>query len=160
VRFYMYTYTLGFIKKANQILMLNRNKTPWMGVWNGLGGKLNEGESPILSMQRELFEEMGKLYPLGAIIDRGILTWESFDAKGQGLYLFLIEDDTLDLETMKVEEGILDFKSIDWILDEKNRGIADNIPFFLNELLTTTSRIHVHCIFEEKQLKKVEVVRL
>ena len=37
-------YTLGFIrcKDNNKILLLNRNKSPWMGLYNGVGGKYNQ----------------------------------------------------------------------------------------------------------------------
>ena len=41
----MYKYTLGFIIKNNEVLLLNRNKSPWMGAWNGVGGKIETGET-------------------------------------------------------------------------------------------------------------------
>ncbi len=36
----MYKYTICFIRKGNKILLLNRNKKPNMGMWNGVGGKI------------------------------------------------------------------------------------------------------------------------
>ena len=43
-------YTLGFIrcKDNNKILLLNRNKSPWMGLYNGVGGKLQSGETALI----------------------------------------------------------------------------------------------------------------
>lgn len=35
----MFKYTVCFVKKNNEILMLNREKAPIMGVWNGVGAK-------------------------------------------------------------------------------------------------------------------------
>ena len=53
----MHKYTLGFIKRNNCILMVNRQKSPWKGSWNGVGGKLNENESPLECIIREIKEE-------------------------------------------------------------------------------------------------------
>ena len=52
--------TLCFVKKDNKILMINRNKSPFMGMWNALGGHLEKGETPIQCAIREVYEE-GKI---------------------------------------------------------------------------------------------------
>ena len=57
----MYKYTLCFIKNKNQLLMINRNKSPWMGCWNGLGGKIEDGEKPDQCIKREIMEEERKV---------------------------------------------------------------------------------------------------
>jgi 8-oxo-dGTP diphosphatase len=36
---------------------MNREFPPWMGCWNGIGGKLEPDESPLESMKREIIEE-------------------------------------------------------------------------------------------------------
>ena len=38
--------TLCFVKKGNKILMINRNKPPFMGMWNAVGGHIEKGETP------------------------------------------------------------------------------------------------------------------
>lgn len=35
----MFNQTLCFIRKDDEILMLNRQKAPLQGLWNGVGGK-------------------------------------------------------------------------------------------------------------------------
>ncbi|MGB1097430.1 MAG: NUDIX domain-containing protein, partial [Acholeplasmataceae bacterium] len=80
----MYTYTLVFINIASHIVMINRNKAPWMGMWNGLGGKIQEDETPKQSIKREIQEELGVHISLHDILERGILTWNTFEADGQG----------------------------------------------------------------------------
>ncbi|WP_433596302.1 NUDIX domain-containing protein [Lysinibacillus xylanilyticus] len=55
----MYKYTVCFVKNENNILMLNREKSPIMGVWNGVGGKIEKGETPDEGALREVFEETG-----------------------------------------------------------------------------------------------------
>ena len=154
----MFIYTLGFIKKGNEVLLINRYHKPWMGSWNGLGGKIKPHETPKEAIQREIKEEANIILKHHQIQDKGFLTWNSFDANGQGLWLFLIElDPEEDVQiTLKTEEGLLEWKSIDWILNPANTGIAENIPFFLPDLLYDQKSYHFHCIFDQKHLKHVE----
>ena len=152
----MYTYTLVFINIASHIVMINRNKAPWMGMWNGLGGKIQEDETPKQSIQREIQEELGVHISLNDILERGILTWNTFEADGQGIHLFYVELDQLDLAfPIQMDEGIIDLKRIDWITHLNNRGVAPNIKYFLPQLIS--SKIHVHCHFENEQLEEVVV---
>jgi len=155
----MYIYTLGFVKRGDEILLLNRNKKPWKGAWNGIGGKIQPGETPLEGMIREMIEETGIAEAAIRICDKGILTWSNFDALGLGLYLFLIEvDPDYVYETpIKTREGILDWKPIAWINDNENEGIAKNIPRFLPTLLDKPERYHYHCIFENALLQSVSI---
>ncbi|KAK6204912.1 NUDIX hydrolase domain-like protein [Scheffersomyces amazonensis] len=133
-------YTLGFVycRETNQILLLNRTKSPWMGKWNGVGGKLDVGESPYECITREAQEETG-LY-LTNWQGKGAFTWEVYTTqKGNnssesvketgGLYLFIAEVTKQEVDEYKTpitycKEGILDWKSLDWILHEENLGIG------------------------------------
>lgn len=152
----MYTYTLVFINIKSNIVMINRNKTPWMGMWNGLGGKIKEGETPLQSIQREIQEELGVHISFHNILERGILTWNTFEADGQGIHLFYVELDQLDCAfPIQMDEGIIDLKHIDWITHLNNKGVAPNIKYFLPQLIS--SKIHVHCHFENEQLEEVVV---
>lgn len=38
----MFKHTTCLIKNNDSFLLLNRNKQPSMGVWNGVGGKIEE----------------------------------------------------------------------------------------------------------------------
>lgn len=56
--------TLCYLRRDNQTLMIHRIKKPGdmhMGKWNGLGGKLESGESPEDCARREVEEESGLL---------------------------------------------------------------------------------------------------
>lgn len=158
----MYTYTLGFIIKEKKVLMINRHKHPWKGCWNGLGGKIKPSETPIESLIRELHEEMGIQFKVDHIKDCGYLTWNSFDANGQGLYLFLVYMDEHQLVNtpMLTDEGILDWKDIDWIIDPHNLGVAYNIRYFLLDMLNESVRYHYHCIFDGDILTNVERTKI
>ena len=49
--------TLCFVIKDDEILMINRNKPPFMGLWNAVGGHIEDGETPSQSAIREIKEE-------------------------------------------------------------------------------------------------------
>ncbi|MEJ5224059.1 MAG: NUDIX domain-containing protein, partial [Anaerolineales bacterium] len=54
--------TLCYLRRDGHTLMIHRNKRAGdihQGKWNGLGGKLNPGESPEQCVIREVREECG-----------------------------------------------------------------------------------------------------
>ncbi len=71
-----------------EILMLHRNAGPraggevdyHSGKWNGLGGKLELGESPLETARRELREESGLDLPEASFHPLGVLTFPNFKA--------------------------------------------------------------------------------
>lgn len=72
--------TLCYIKKNGQTLMLHRIKKEndmHEGKWNGLGGKLESGETPEECVIREIQEECGLVLKNPSL--KGILTFPAFD---------------------------------------------------------------------------------
>lgn len=155
----MIAYTLGFVFRGDEILMLNREKAPWKGCWNGVGGKLKDGEDPLECMRRELTEETGIPVSEAAFVDKGELTWTDFEAIGNGLRIFFIrvKPDYELVAPVKTQEGILDWKKIDWVVDLKNEGVAKNIPLFLPALLADDAMKRIHCAFEHGRLTSVRI---
>ena len=51
--------TLCFVRNGEKILMINRVKPPFMGMWNAVGGHLVDGETPEQCAVREIKEESG-----------------------------------------------------------------------------------------------------
>jgi 8-oxo-dGTP diphosphatase len=39
-------YTLCFLTREDRVLMLRRRRAPNQGLWNGVGGKIEAGETP------------------------------------------------------------------------------------------------------------------
>ena len=150
-----FKYTLAFIKSGSKILMINREKSPWKGAWNGVGGKIQEGETPRSCIKREILEETS--FDIDGAVFKGILTWNNFDAKGNGLYIFLVEvDESLVFqEIIQTREGILAWKEYDWIVSSDNVGVASNIPHFLPAIVNASKPIHCHCEFDHYQLLSV-----
>ncbi|GGK23771.1 7,8-dihydro-8-oxoguanine triphosphatase [Caldalkalibacillus thermarum] len=152
----MFEYTLCFIRRDNHILMLNREKAPWQGMWNGIGGKIDPGESPDTSMKREIAEEAGlNIEP----VLRGCVRWNVDHARYGGMYVYTAELD-IDIPYItpkKNDEGILDWKHIDWVMDPENLGIVSNIPKFLPALFEEQHMYEHHCVYRGNQL--VDYVR-
>jgi 8-oxo-dGTP diphosphatase len=51
--------TLVYCLDGDRVLLMERRKEPNFGLWVGLGGKLEPGESPYECARRELHEEAG-----------------------------------------------------------------------------------------------------
>lgn len=144
----MLKYNLCLIKQDNRILLLNREKSQWMGRWNGVGGKLKAGEEPRAAMLREIREETG-LSGL-ALEFRGFLTWSLVDGSGfGGLYFYFgFLPDQVQLATpQSTAEGILDWKEINWILHPENLGVASNLPHALDYALNHTGCFDQHSVY-------------
>ena len=80
------TYVLCFLRRADQVLMLRRNRPPNQGLWNGVGGHIEDRETPLAACLREVQEETG--YQLHDARYGGVLTWEGFEIEPGGLVLF------------------------------------------------------------------------
>lgn len=145
-----YKYTLGFIHcpETGHVLLLNRQKAPWMGRWNGVGGKLDEGETPMDCIIRETFEETG--LKITTYEDRGVLRWFRDGEDLGGVHLFvgkvsMEEKDGYSTPRVFCHEGILDWKELSWILHEDNSGTVDNIKVVLGEIIKGTKGEWVAC---------------
>ncbi len=72
--------TLCYVKQEGQTLMVHRIKKAndmHMGKWNGLGGKLEPGETPEECALREIFEESGLSVRNPQL--KGFITFPAFD---------------------------------------------------------------------------------
>lgn len=148
----MIKYTICFIRRGNELLLLNRERSSWMGCWNGIGGKLENGETPRESMIRELYEETQlTTYRLQY---KGMITWMVDGKNYGGMYTYLAEvPDQLEYNTpIKTDEGILDWKTIEWVTHPSNQGIAANIPESIDKILNDPNCYEHHCMYIEGKL--------
>jgi 8-oxo-dGTP diphosphatase len=156
----MYPYTICFIKRANQVLMLNRNFAPNMGLWNGVGGKIQKGESPLQCIIREVHEETG--IRLNEAVYKGTVCWIVDGEKRGGMYLFVAELPTeYSYPTpQKTCEGILEWKDISWVTNENNLGVVSNIPKFLPIALENDNHFEHRCAYINGTLAEFESIKL
>ena len=80
--------TLAYLRRGDETLMLRRGPRhdPGRGKWNGLGGKVEPGESPEQCMRREVAEESG-LTVLAAEL-KGVITFPA-DGDQPDVYTFV-----------------------------------------------------------------------
>jgi 8-oxo-dGTP diphosphatase len=104
--------TLCYLRKNGRTLMIHRIKKEndmHQGKWNGLGGKLEPGETPEECARREIREESG----LGAthMLLKGFLTFPAFD-EIDDWYTFVFIVDGFEGELSDSAEG-----NLEWIDD-------------------------------------------
>lgn len=99
--------TLCYIEKNDKILMLHRTKKEndvHKNKWVGLGGKVENGESPEECIIREVFEESG--LKINKPVLKGVMTFPNF-SKGEDWYVFLYKAYDFSGELIESAEGDL-----------------------------------------------------
>lgn len=136
--------------------MLNRKSSPNMGLWNGVGGKRNPDELPRTCVLREVFEETE--ISLSHVHFKGIVTWSVNAVHQGGMYVYVaaLPDSVKYTTPMEMEEGLLAWHDLDWILHQNNAGITPNIPYFLPKVLNENRCYEHHCVFEKGRLMRVK----
>lgn len=110
----MVVATLCYVKKEGKVLMLHRVKKEndvHDGKWVGLGGKVEEGESPEDCIIREVKEESG--LTIKNPVMKGILTFPKF-LKGKTWYVFVFVATEFEGELIESNEG-----NLEWIEEPK-----------------------------------------
>ncbi len=110
--------TLCYIRDGEKTLMLHRNKKAndmHEGKWNGLGGKVEGGESPETCAIREVLEESGLQAPHPLL--KGFLTFPHFDGLNDW-YVFVYRFDQFNGSLIDSPEGHLK-----WISREEMKNI-------------------------------------
>ena len=158
----MYKYTLCFLKRNDEILMLNRDFAPVQGLWNGIGGKIKVGETPLDCIIREIEEETGISLKPEEVTFKGIITWETDLGYQDGLYVFLADiPSATHYETpQRTAEGILDWKKISWLLSPGQLGAGEMIPHYLPNVLNCPAPLKHVCILHNKKLIRYEYTHL
>lgn len=123
--------TICYIKKDNKTLMLHRIKKEndiHQGKWIGLGGKMEEGETPEECIVREVKEESGLRIKKPRL--RGILTFPRFK-DNEDWYVFLFTAKEFEGELIESQEGALQ-----WIDDTEifNLNLWEGDKLFLKWL--------------------------
>jgi len=109
----MQVSTLCYLKRDGKTLMLHRVKKDrdvHQGKWNGLGGKLEEGETPEECVIREVREEAG--LDIKSPTLRGVMTFPKFKDDEDWL-VFLFTATNFSGDMIECDEG-----NLEWIPDD------------------------------------------
>lgn len=110
--------TLCYIQDNDKVLMIHRNKRPedkFYGFWNGVGGKVAEGESPEECIIREVREETGLTISDPQL--KGILTFPNNHQSGESWYVFVFVAREFSGKLAENYEGTLHWVPFDDIAD-------------------------------------------
>lgn len=145
--------TLCYIEKNEQYLMLHRNtkkNDPNTGKWIGVGGKIEEKESPEECMLREVREETG--LDLTRYQYRGLITFVSDEWETEYMHLYTADEYLGKLTNC--DEGTLEWVDKQKIFD-LNLWEGDRI--FLQLLVETTAFFTLKLVYQGDHLKEHSV---
>ena len=146
--------TLCYIKHDHQTLMLHRIKKKndiHQDKWNGLGGKLIDGESPEECVKREVLEESG--LSIKNPILHGFITFPKFDGVDDWL-VFVYTACNFEGSLIDSNEG-----KLEWINNKElfNLNIWEGDKIFM-KWLHQDKFFSAKFIYKDKQLQDYDVI--
>jgi 8-oxo-dGTP diphosphatase len=144
------TYTLCFLSRGSEVLMLHRKRPPNQGLWNGIGGRIETGETPRQSVMREIQEESG--FAIEQVKFEGLVTWEGFEIPAGGLYLFSAQ--APEGEPCGNDEGELQWKPREWVVT--SREVVSNIHAFGPWVFRGENPREHHFIYRDGQIESYD----
>ena len=140
---------LAYIKKDDCYLMLLRNKKKNdmnEGKWLGIGGHLEEDETPDMALVREIKEETN--LDVVSFTYRAKLIFKNNDYE-EIMYLYTVEDFKGELK--ECNEGTLEYKKINEI---QNLNIWEGDRVFLELIAKDEPYFELTLIYENDKLKE------
>ncbi|MFD1393089.1 NUDIX domain-containing protein [Lacticaseibacillus jixianensis] len=123
--------TVGLVSTKTGVVMINRAKPPYRGLWNGLGGKVEPGETPFEGMAREFHEESGLMLPPDRFHACGLVHWYVDEALRGDLFLFTAHTSQELTLPMQTREGIVAAMAPDWLKAPDNLGLVPDLAAML-----------------------------
>ena len=129
-----YTVVVLLNKDGSKVLLQKKDRTAFVGKWNGVGGKIEDGEEPVAGAYREIEEETSlKPSDIKNLTWLGTLTLpEQCDLDNPDLYPELwffsgiVEDESLAVKPDTETEEIAWFKILD---NKKLVSLPPKAPF-------------------------------
>jgi len=145
--------------------MLLRNRPPNGGLWNGLGGKISPGETPLDCVRCEVLEEADIDLQTDGLRFAGIVRWAvGVDPTGPstGMYAFVadLSEGSVWRAERVIPEGLLAWKPLGWACDPANGTVVSNVPRLLPGLLGGGGPKEYVCEYADGVLMGVSVSRL
>ena len=108
-------YVLHPDRRRVLMVLRNREADTHRGMFNGLGGKLEDGEDVLACLHRELMEEAGIRVTAARL--RGTVKWPGFGADGENWlgFVFLVDAFTGEVP-QRNDDGPLQWVPIDRLL--------------------------------------------
>lgn len=100
-----YVATLAFSRDLRKVALIRKNRPQWLaGKWNAIGGKIEDGEVPIIAAMRELAEEAGLGMEMPSrMIPFARIDWK--DASSCMMYAAVVSN--IDFARTKTDETVM-----------------------------------------------------
>lgn len=125
---------LLFSKTFDKVLLVKRSKKPYQNCWNGIGGKLENGETPIDAAIRECKEETN----IDLINPKLFITYQYplDNPSNSGTILNVVYDFIDEIPVLDNIEGHYEWKDIDFAMNFNSKEIAgfSNLAQFIKEI--------------------------
>lgn len=125
-RYSLIPRTLSFLLRDRDVLLLRLpdNRGAWGGLYNGIGGHIEQGEDPLSAARREILEETG-LTPEGLKLC-GVVNVDTGKEIGIGLYVYVGEIQSGNFRiSPEGEPGWIPLEQID------QTPVVEDIPLLL-----------------------------
>lgn len=117
-----YVIGLMFNERGNHVALIEKNRPEWQaGKLNGIGGKIEQGESPYETMVREFQEETGVLYKdwvvSGCMMDPGKFEIHVFKAFTDKVYDVRSKtDEEVSIHHVALLKYMKTVEDLDWMI--------------------------------------------
>lgn len=130
-----YVLILLFNSDYSKLLLVKRNKEPYKNCYNGIGGKIENDETPISCSIRECLEETGinMIYPRLLVT----LVYPSSNTINSNTKLNVVYDNVLESDVLDNYEGHYVWKDVSFVMNINDKQIAglSNLNQFVKEIL-------------------------
>lgn len=152
-----YVVGMVFNHDMSMILLLLRSKEPYQGQYNGVGGKIEDGESPYEAMVREFKEEVQEVNgrsPIPIKIKPLVSMTFSSEVELNVFYIILGAGEEKNINVV-TDEGILIWTTPATVMDASNYLLAGegNISYFVNYALILEGKQFTHQPVDRRLLK-------
>lgn len=145
-------YVAGFMfnDSKTQVALIRKSKPEWQrGKLNGIGGKIEEGESPLRAMVREFKEESGMLHEgwkyflkmRGTNSDGALFQVHFFHTSGDLLLLESMEEEKIEIINIGGISPLRDdmIENLPWLISFALDNAVDGRPSFATVTYVTPS---------------------
>ncbi|WP_155286779.1 NUDIX domain-containing protein [Lacticaseibacillus zhaodongensis] len=132
----MKNYTLIALQTPVGVVVINRRKIPFKGMWNLIGGKVEPGEDILTGAVRETFEESGVRLDAERFTKLGVMDWRIDGELVGKIYLFTVRiGSELALPRM-TREGLLAALDPEWLAAPDNQGTIPDLIEVLPQMMS------------------------
>lgn len=129
-----YVVIMLFNKSCNKLLLVKRNKKPYQNCWNGIGGKIEEGETPLEAAKRECIEETNITMQNPRLLVTYV--YPESNIMNSNTKLSVIYDFVQEVPVKDNYEGHYEWKDVEFVMNAYSKEIAglSNLNQFVKEI--------------------------